>query len=147
MVNRVKEDYYCFKHKNIAWAMSSSNETHKPGLTLCFSDFWNTEYTWYPENGPPDFTPCFHKTALVWVPCIQLWLTSIIEVQRAKSSNAGPIPWSLLNILKTMLLIMVLSTSTGQVWSLKWIFRLHWLRRSKNLNLVKQGIFNRGASI
>ena len=101
--------------------MSSSNETLKGGLTLCLSDLWNTEYTWYPENGPPDFTPCFHKTILVWVPCIQLWLTSVIEVQRAKSSNSGPIPWSFLNILKTLLLIMILATSTGQVWSLKLI--------------------------
>ena len=90
------------------------NETLSQGM-LCASDFWDAQYTWYPENGPPDFTPCFHKTALVWVPCVQLWVTSLVEVNRAKASQAGPIPWSLLNILKTLLLVMVMATSAGQL--------------------------------
>ena len=72
--------------------------------TFCASPLWNTNLTWYPPDGqPPDFTPCFHKTVLVYVPAAFLLLLSPIEFIRNNVSNhSNPIPWAWLNILKLM---------------------------------------------
>ena len=96
---------------------NSSGETSLDGSTaLCATDFWDSVYTWYPDDGrPPDFTPCFHHTVLVWAPCAQLWLTSVVEVRRAGASRAGPIPWAPANTLKALLTVLAIATSTGQL--------------------------------
>ena len=89
--------------------------TSTKDFPLCQTEFWNISTTWYPENGPPDFTVCFHKTVLVWLPCAILWLGSPIDFKRARTSNAGPIPWSIINILKLFILTMLLATSAGEL--------------------------------
>ena len=39
---------------------------------FCHDEFWNLNLTWYTDN--PDFTLCFHSTALVYIPAVYLWL-------------------------------------------------------------------------
>ena len=71
--------------------------------TFCYSPLWDINLTWYPSYGqPPDFTPCFHKTVLVYTPAALLLLLSPIEFMRnndPKNSNPS-IPWGWMNILK-----------------------------------------------
>ncbi|RZF36743.1 hypothetical protein LSTR_LSTR005056 [Laodelphax striatellus] len=69
--------------------------------SVCGSEFWNTSVTWNTEN--PDFTPCFEKTVLVWVPCLFLWIFSPLEVYYLTRSHTRDIPWNWLNISKIVL--------------------------------------------
>ncbi|KAI1286762.1 Multidrug resistance-associated protein 1 [Halotydeus destructor] len=72
---------------------------------FCKSEFWDYNVTWYTES--PDFTPCFHDTALVWAPCAFLWLLSPFEIYRIRSTKlkVDRIPWTLIAMLKIVLAI------------------------------------------
>lgn len=65
---------------------------------FCGSKFWDANVTWYTYN--PDFTPCFERTVLVWVPCFFLWVFTPMEIFYIKSSPDRLVPWSWLNICK-----------------------------------------------
>ncbi|XP_039283752.1 multidrug resistance-associated protein 1 isoform X2 [Nilaparvata lugens] len=69
--------------------------------SVCGSEFWNSSVTWNTED--PDFTPCFEKTVLVWVPCLFLWIFSPLEVYYLTRSHTRDIPWNWLNISKIVL--------------------------------------------
>lgn len=56
---------------------------------------WNTE--------DPDFTSCFQRTVLVWVPCAFLWLFSFLEIVYIKSSINRNVPYGFLNVTKLIL--------------------------------------------
>lgn len=66
--------------------------------------------TWYTND--PDFTECFQKTALTWMPCAFLWLFSPIEIIFIKKSINRSIPRGFLNNSKFLLtaLLIILST-------------------------------------
>ncbi|XP_075974899.1 multidrug resistance-associated protein 1-like isoform X2 [Anticarsia gemmatalis] len=84
--------------------------------SFCGSIFWNSSLTWYTDN--PDFTPCFQKTVLVWIPCLYLWLAAFIEVYQMMKSKEANIPWNKLNISKlfvTLMLILLHIIDIGQV--------------------------------
>ena len=71
--------------------------------TFCVTPLWDINLTWYPNYGqPPDFTPCFHKTVLAYIPAAFLLLLSPIEFTRNnnRSKHSNPIPWAWLNVLK-----------------------------------------------
>ena len=57
--------------------------------------------TWYTNN--PDFSECFHQTVLVWIPCFFMWLLATYEIHCIKVSKDRDIPWSTINIAKTVL--------------------------------------------
>lgn len=66
--------------------------------------FWslqNLNKTWYTED--PDFTSCFQRTVLVWLPCGFLWLFAILEVFYMKNSINRNIPWGFVNSSKLIL--------------------------------------------
>ncbi|XP_018568582.1 multidrug resistance-associated protein 1-like [Anoplophora glabripennis] len=65
---------------------------------FCGSEFWNTNLTW--NTNDPDFTKCFQKTVLVWIPCFFLWAFSSFEVYYLIKSKRRDIPWNWLNISK-----------------------------------------------
>ncbi|KAI1286632.1 GTP pyrophosphokinase [Halotydeus destructor] len=71
---------------------------------FCKSKFWDY-VTWYTDS--PDFTPCFHDTALVWAPCAFLWLSSPLEIYRIRSTklSVDRIPWTLIAMLKVVLAV------------------------------------------
>jgi len=54
--------------------------------------------TWYTDS--PDFTICFEKTVLMWIPCIFLWVMLPLEIKSYKDSKDRLIPWSFINISK-----------------------------------------------
>ncbi|XP_026315311.1 multidrug resistance-associated protein 1-like isoform X2 [Hyposmocoma kahamanoa] len=76
---------------------------------FCGSAFWDSNnLTWHTEN--PDLTPCVEKTILVWMPCIYLWVASLLEAYYIFNSKERNIPWNILNVSKlsvTCLLIVL----------------------------------------
>lgn len=68
----------------------------------------NWTVTW--DTDDPDFTGCFEKTVLVWIPCLFLWTFASLEVYYILSSKKRNIPWNFLNVSKiivTTLLILL----------------------------------------
>lgn len=78
---------------------------HLTHLSLLFVFFHthtqNANLTWYTDD--PDFTPCFQRTALVWLPCGFLWLFALLDVFYIKNSINRNIPWGFLNATKLIL--------------------------------------------
>ena len=79
------------------------------GENFCGGDLWDQNLTWLSDS--PDFTPCFHKTVLVYLPCAFLWIMSPIEIRSNLISNKRFIAWTWINISKLVLtgLLCVLS--------------------------------------
>ena len=73
---------------------------------LCLQD-WNL--TWNADV--PDFTECFHRTVLVWVPCAALWLMAPFEVYWLLHSRRGPVPLSPVNVVKMIVTSLLVSLS------------------------------------
>ncbi len=84
--------------------MSSNASASRPdfpgytGLstTYCAGPLWSAEVTWGGADAGPDFTPCFHKTVLVYAPCAVLWVLAPLEhhlnlVAGRTPGAAGPI--------------------------------------------------------
>lgn len=67
-------------------------------MSFCTGDLWDSNLTWYTDQ--PDFTPCFHKTILVYIPCLFLCLVTPAELYLNYSSKLSGIPWSWINITK-----------------------------------------------
>lgn len=61
----------------------------------------NTTLTW--ETDDPQFTPCFEKTVLVWIPCLFLWFFAPVEVYYQRSSLNKYIPWNWKNFFKMLI--------------------------------------------
>lgn len=60
--------------------------------------FQDANLTWYTEN--PDFTVCFKKSVLVWIPCTFLWTCLPFEIHKLRNSKTRDIPLTLFNINK-----------------------------------------------
>ena len=73
--------------------------------TFCAGPFWDTNLTWYTTS--PDFTPCFHKTVLVFVPCGFLWLLAFFDQIQNWTSKNRNCPWSWNNIAKLSITSML----------------------------------------
>ncbi|XP_063223005.1 ATP-binding cassette sub-family C member 3-like [Bacillus rossius redtenbacheri] len=85
----------------------------------CGSKFWDSNLTW--SESDPDLTPCFQKTALVWLPCTLLLALSPIEASFLMDSQSRRTPWTALNVSKlllTSLLIVVCLADLGFALSL-----------------------------
>ncbi|XP_045495076.1 multidrug resistance-associated protein 1 isoform X1 [Colias croceus] len=73
---------------------------------FCGSKFWDSNLTWYTSN--PEFTPCFEKTVLIWIPCGYLWLTALLDTYYILHSKEKNIPWNILNITKLIITILLI---------------------------------------
>ncbi|XP_041981791.1 multidrug resistance-associated protein 1 isoform X4 [Aricia agestis] len=81
---------------------------------FCGSKFWDSNLTWYTED--PEFTECFEKTVLIWVPCAYLWLAALLDAYYILHSKERNIPWNILNISKlvaTCVLILLKLVDLG----------------------------------
>ena len=65
--------------------------------------------TWYTND--PDFTPCFQQTALVWLPCVFIWLFTPLEIFYIKNSITRNVPYGFVNASKLILLIALIFLS------------------------------------
>lgn len=73
----------------------------------------NTTSIWEVED--PDFTICFEKTVLVWVPCIFLWCFSPIEIVYIANSKEKAISWTWIHITKQVSFLFISFLSTGNI--------------------------------
>ncbi|CAG9578808.1 unnamed protein product [Danaus chrysippus] len=83
---------------------------------FCGSKFWDANLSWYTEN--PEFTPCFEKTVLIWIPCSYLWVAALLDAYYIYNSKERNIPWNALNICKlvfTFLLIVLKFVDLGVI--------------------------------
>ncbi|VVD06181.1 unnamed protein product [Leptidea sinapis] len=73
---------------------------------LSVQEVVDSNLTWYTEN--PEFTPCFEKTVLIWIPCGFLWLTALLDAYYILNSKERNIPWNILNISKLVITILLI---------------------------------------
>lgn len=71
------------------------------GLYVCMEIIQNLNLTWYTDD--PDFTPCFQRTVLVWLPCGFLWLFAALDIFYIRNSINRNVPWGFLNAAKLIL--------------------------------------------
>lgn len=70
-------------------------------IPLCSTPLWDANLTWWTEN--PDFTPCFHKTVMQYVPFALLLLLSPYQFYSMFKSRHRGIPISLICITRIIL--------------------------------------------
>ncbi|XP_034253299.1 multidrug resistance-associated protein 1-like isoform X3 [Thrips palmi] len=80
---------------------------------FCGSPFWNVTRTWETED--PDFTKCFEKTALVWAPCVFLFVFAPLEAYYIVRSKNRDVPWNWLNISKLAITALLVALSIGDM--------------------------------
>ena len=81
--------------------------------TFCVSPVWDSNLTWYTDD--PDFTPCFHKTVLVFVPCGFLWVFAFLDQFLTWKSTSRNCPWSWNNISKLIITSLLCLISTIEI--------------------------------
>ncbi|XP_076438570.1 multidrug resistance-associated protein 1-like [Babylonia areolata] len=93
----------------------SSNES---AVLFCDTPLWEAE-TW--TNGSyPRLTECFRQTVLVYVPCVWLWLTSLVHVRYVlRRLHPGHVCESLLNLTKLVMCLLLTSLTVAQGWLLR----------------------------
>ncbi|KAG8294274.1 Canalicular multispecific organic anion transporter 1, partial [Homalodisca vitripennis] len=67
-------------------------------LNIPSNHFADKELSWETEN--PRLPLCFEKTALVWGPCLLLWLLTPLELFVIFRSKCRDVPWKFTNITK-----------------------------------------------
>ncbi|CAH1406916.1 unnamed protein product [Nezara viridula] len=88
--------------------MSFSNESNWTSLNeFCGSPFWDTNLSWNSDS--PQLTPCFEKTAFVWLPALFLWVFSCIDIFLTFSSKARNIPWNCKNLGRLVVLGLLIT--------------------------------------
>ena len=83
---------------------------------FCATPIWDTNFTW--NTAEPDFTPCFHKTVLVYLPCGFLWLFAIVDIIQNYKSLARNCPWSWNNIAKLCITLILCTLSFVEILSI-----------------------------
>lgn len=66
----------------------------------------NSTLTWADTN--PDFTFCFKNTVLIWAPCLFVALFALLDVYSRSRSRYSDIPWSILNLSKSLVLLLLI---------------------------------------
>ncbi|XP_021375006.1 multidrug resistance-associated protein 1-like [Mizuhopecten yessoensis] len=75
------------------------------GGGFCNSPFIDEQQSW--NTTDPDFSPCFQKTVILWIPCAFLVLVTPFHIYFLTKSQAPTIPSSCLSILKTVLAVLL----------------------------------------
>jgi hypothetical protein len=89
-----------------------------PGPGLCAGPLWNTSLTW--DTDSPDFTACFHKTVLVYVPCGLLWLLAGIEFRANRRSRKRFVRRSWVNVSKVTLDALLIALTVFKLAAALW---------------------------
>ncbi|XP_023225674.1 multidrug resistance-associated protein 1-like [Centruroides sculpturatus] len=92
---------------------------------FCGSTFWDSQLTW--NTSSPEFTSCFQKTVLVWMPCGFLWLFAPLETYYLLKSSARNIPWTWLSISKIIIICFLCILCLGDL-AYSSIQTLHYLK-------------------
>lgn len=95
-----------FRHLSLSEAQSSSHFSGRESLKLIFFHSQDGALTWVETD--PELTVCFMQTALIWVPCGFLFLFAILDVYVRFRSRYSDIPWSFLNVSKSIVLFLLI---------------------------------------
>merc|ERR1719239_209344 len=68
---------------------------------FCEGKFWDLSLTW--ETDDPDFTACFHQTALTYAPLAVLLLLLPVQLSSLRQSGTVALPWTILLGTKAVL--------------------------------------------
>ncbi|OQV17409.1 Multidrug resistance-associated protein 1 [Hypsibius exemplaris] len=80
---------------------------------FCRDNFWDSAITWNTNN--PDFTECFQQSALVWVPCMFLWLLLPYQAFGGLRSRLKIRKWSWVSVAKTTLSLLLVILAVAEV--------------------------------
>ncbi|KAI1294853.1 ATP-binding cassette sub-family C member 3 [Halotydeus destructor] len=83
--------------------------------SICGPNFLDPVLPW--PSTIPDFVPCVHRTFLIWIPCVLLWLFAPFALYRIRTSrfNGGNCPWTLLAILRLTIAVLLALLSIADV--------------------------------
>lgn len=90
------------------------------GIKICSGPLWNSSLTWYTDQ--PDFTSCFHKTVLVFLPCFFLWFMTPLELWLNLKNRGRFIPWNWVNLTKLSLNGLLSLISVIELCFVVWLY-------------------------
>ena len=102
--------------------------------SFCQDAFWDLSVTWYTEN--PDFTTCFHQTALVYIPSVILLASASLTLYYASASKNRLLPWCPTVLAKIGLnALLIFLTVTDLFYAVKvnknddpdYVYPVHWV--------------------
>ncbi|XP_040570074.1 multidrug resistance-associated protein 1 [Lepeophtheirus salmonis] len=76
--------------------------------------FWDPDYAW--NTNDPNFTSCFRKTILVWIPCLFFWAFLPFHIYKLYHSKARKVPLKTLGRVKALscfILILIAFVDLG----------------------------------
>lgn len=73
--------------------------------SFCKLQFWDIEEVWNTTN--PNFSLCFQKTVLIWIPCGFIWCMIPLEIYYLIKSTSRHIPWTAINLTKLIIMILL----------------------------------------
>ncbi|OQV17405.1 Multidrug resistance-associated protein 1 [Hypsibius exemplaris] len=96
-------------------AAAAVNETvyHPFRAGFCRDSFWNSSVTWHTEK--PDLTECFQQSALIWVPCLFLWLTLPYQAYRSLSGRFKIQRWSWVSVAKMAFSLILTALAVAEM--------------------------------
>lgn len=87
------------------------NHSQKTGFEeFCGGKLWDLNLTWNTDH--PDFTLCFQRTVLVWVPCFFLWALLLPYARYLIRRPRVVLPHSRLNVAKLVITVVIIFLST-----------------------------------
>ncbi|OWA52389.1 putative Multidrug resistance-associated protein 1 [Hypsibius exemplaris] len=110
---------------------------------FCNDPLWDSAVTWDTTN--PNFTECFQKTALSWIPCGFLWLALPLLLRRGLQTGPTIRRWTYLSTSKIILSGILALLCLMEFFHLTHIWRTAGLAGIPDVDivdpLVKAGTF------
>nr|UOU03334.1 ATP-binding cassette subfamily C1-1 [Brachionus rubens] len=82
----------------------------KPKIEFCDTPLWNSSLI---ISNSPDFTSCFHKTILIWIPCLVLFIYSPISVYLSFKKYNSKFTLSWIFITKLVVCFLLIGFELG----------------------------------
>ena len=97
---------------------------------FCATPLWDINLTWYTDN--PDFTPCFHKTILQYIPFAVLLLITPYQCYALSKSRHRGIPISLITSTRILLTALLIVLELGLF---VWFLITQWFEETADINV------------
>jgi ATP-binding cassette subfamily C (CFTR/MRP) protein 1 len=92
-------------------------ESEDPNLSsfeqFCGGPFWSSNLTWH--TAEPQFTECFQRTVLSWIPGTILLAYLPFEIRNHHKSQSRNVPLNWYNLFKIFLTIVLVSVSISRL--------------------------------
>ncbi|XP_055346894.1 uncharacterized protein LOC129594288 [Paramacrobiotus metropolitanus] len=122
--------------ESISQGLQPKNGTSHPfPQGFCADYFWDLSVTWYTHN--PDFTECFQKTVLVWVPCFFLWLMLPVKSYQASNGIYRIKRWTAVSTAKMAISLLLVCVSLSQFFFVAHVWRTRSLTEVPAVNFIE----------